>query len=86
MPRIDPRNAPAKVNQALCSTDQDTETFRQQSNDLTVCAGRQYDQFGSAFDWWSAGTDAKFEERAQCFVKQYSSYRVSELNKTVGNL
>ncbi|PNF39536.1 Neprilysin-1 [Cryptotermes secundus] len=45
--------------------------------------GRQYDQFGSAFDWWSAGTNAKFEERAQCFVKQYSSYRVSELNKTV---
>lgn len=48
--------------------------------------GRQYDEFGSAFDWWSTGTNAKFEERAQCFVDQYSSYKVSELNKTVNGI
>jgi predicted metalloendopeptidase len=51
-----------------------------------LCAGRQYDSFGSALDWWSSETNAKFEERAQCFVEQYSSYRVSEINKTVSTL
>jgi Predicted metalloendopeptidase len=48
-----------------------------------VCAGRQYDDFGSAYDWWSNETDAKFGERAQCFVDQYSSFKLPELNKTV---
>jgi len=45
--------------------------------------GRQYDDFGSAYIWWSAETDAKFQERAKCFVDQYSSFRVPELNMTV---
>jgi predicted metalloendopeptidase len=51
-----------------------------------LCVGRQYGAFGSAFDWWSSETSAKFDERAQCFVEQYSSYRVSEINKTVSTL
>jgi len=45
--------------------------------------GRQYDDFGSAYVWWSTETDAKFQERAECFVNQYSSFTVAELNKTV---
>jgi len=48
-----------------------------------VCAGRQYDAFGSAYIWWSNETNAKFQERAQCFVDQYSRFTVTELNKTV---
>ena len=50
---------------------------------IVVCAGRQYDDFGSAYVWWSAETNAKFQERAQCFVDQYSSFTVPELNRTV---
>lgn len=45
--------------------------------------GRQYDDFGSAYVWWSTETNAKFQERAECFVDQYSSFTVPELNKTV---
>jgi predicted metalloendopeptidase len=45
--------------------------------------GRQYDAFGSAYIWWSNETNAKFQERAQCFVDQYSRFTVTELNKTV---
>lgn len=63
----------------LCNADQQTDQ-------VFLCAGRQYDQFGSAVDWWSATTSSKFEERAQCFVDQYSSYTVSELNRTVSPL
>jgi len=50
---------------------------------IVVCAGRLYDDFGSAYVWWSAETEAKFQERAKCFVDQYSSFKVPELNKTV---
>jgi hypothetical protein len=53
-----------------------------QSNTV-VCAGRQYDDFGSAYVWWSSETDAKFGDRAQCFVDQYNSFKLPELNKTV---
>jgi len=36
--------------------------------------GRQFDAEGNLRDWWT-GQDAKaFEERAQCFVKEYSSF------------
>lgn len=61
-----------------------TATFINKTQPNTViCAGRQYDDFGSANNWWSNETDAKFQERAQCFVDQYSSFRVPELNRTV---
>lgn len=50
---------------------------------IVVCAGRQYDDFGSAYIWWSTETNAKFQELAQCFVDQYSRFTVPELNRTV---
>jgi len=46
-------------------------------------SGRMYDDIGSAYDWWSAETSAKFDERAKCFVDQYSSFILPELNMTV---
>ncbi|MGA2964420.1 MAG: M13 family metallopeptidase [Candidatus Korobacteraceae bacterium] len=36
--------------------------------------GRQFDAQGNLRDWWTAKDAAAFEERAQCFVDQYSKY------------
>ncbi|KAK0648606.1 hypothetical protein B0T16DRAFT_444608 [Cercophora newfieldiana] len=38
--------------------------------------GRHYDQNGNLTDWWTNTTVKAFEERAQCFVDQYSNYTV----------
>jgi endothelin-converting enzyme/putative endopeptidase len=36
--------------------------------------GRQFDAKGNLRDWWTAQDAKAFEERAQCFVDQYSKY------------
>ncbi|KAH3068212.1 hypothetical protein KXW16_002298 [Aspergillus fumigatus] len=38
--------------------------------------GRHYDQTGNYTDWWDAKTVQGFEDRAQCFVDQYSNFTV----------
>jgi endothelin-converting enzyme len=38
--------------------------------------GRHYDQTGNYTDWWDEETVKGFEERAQCFVDQYSNFTV----------
>lgn len=38
--------------------------------------GRHYDQNGNFTDWWTPATVSGFEERAECFVKQYGEYSV----------
>lgn len=38
--------------------------------------GRHYDQNGNYTDWWTNATVKAFEERAQCFVDQYSNFTV----------
>ncbi|KAK4235214.1 hypothetical protein C8A03DRAFT_18009 [Achaetomium macrosporum] len=38
--------------------------------------GRHYDQNGNYTDWWNNATVKAFEERAECFVDQYSNYTV----------
>ncbi|OLN86985.1 Endothelin-converting enzyme 1-like protein 1 [Colletotrichum chlorophyti] len=38
--------------------------------------GRHYDQNGNYTDWWSDATVKAFEERAQCFIDQYSNFTV----------
>ncbi|OKL63157.1 hypothetical protein UA08_01169 [Talaromyces atroroseus] len=38
--------------------------------------GRHYDQTGNSTNWWDDRTVAAFEERAQCFVDQYSNFTV----------
>ncbi|KAJ6167056.1 Peptidase M13 neprilysin [Penicillium chermesinum] len=38
--------------------------------------GRHYDQNGNYTDWWDSKTVDSFEERAQCFVDQYSNFTV----------
>lgn len=38
--------------------------------------GRHYDETGNYTDWWDAQTVSAFEERAQCFIDQYSNFTV----------
>lgn len=38
--------------------------------------GRHYDETGNYTDWWDQKTVDAFEERAQCFVDQYSKFTV----------
>ena len=40
--------------------------------------GRQFDAKGNLRDWWTAQDAKAFEERAQCFVDQYSKYEPVE--------
>ncbi|KAJ5727578.1 hypothetical protein N7493_005398 [Penicillium malachiteum] len=39
--------------------------------------GRHYDETGNFTNWWDDQTVKDFEERAQCFVDQYSKFTVS---------
>ena len=36
--------------------------------------GKEMDQDGNLVSWWSNASLAAYEERAQCFVDQYSQY------------
>lgn len=38
--------------------------------------GRHYDETGNFTDWWDGKTVTAFEERAQCFIDQYSEFTV----------
>ncbi|POS86146.1 hypothetical protein EPUL_003660 [Erysiphe pulchra] len=42
--------------------------------------GRHYDQNGKYTDWWNNETVSSFEERAQCFVNQYSNFTIPGLD------
>ncbi|TQS35652.1 hypothetical protein Golomagni_03923 [Golovinomyces magnicellulatus] len=44
--------------------------------------GRHYDENGNYTDWWDNKTIANFEDRAQCFVNQYSKFTVPGLDGT----
>ena len=45
--------------------------------------GRQFDKDGNLVDWWDSETNDKYLKKADCLVKQYSSYSVPELNLTL---
>jgi len=38
--------------------------------------GRHYDYTGKLHDWWSEDSAIHFQQKADCFVRQYSSYEV----------
>ncbi|KAI8165535.1 Endothelin-converting enzyme 1 [Colletotrichum sp. SAR 10_70] len=38
--------------------------------------GRHYDQNGNYTDWWTDDTVKAFQERAECFIEQYSNFTV----------
>lgn len=39
--------------------------------------GRRYDKYGNLHQWWNNSTIKNFEQRVDCFVKQYSSYEIN---------
>ncbi|KAG0225370.1 hypothetical protein BGW41_004723 [Actinomortierella wolfii] len=41
--------------------------------------GRLYDANGAFANWWTSETQALFEQRAKCFVEQYSNFTVPNL-------
>ena len=48
--------------------------------------GSLFDHLGNNHPWWTPQTQANYQARAQCFVDQYSSFVVPELNKRVNGL
>jgi len=38
--------------------------------------GRDYDGTGLLIDWWEPATSAKFDQKVQCVIDQYSSFEV----------
>ncbi len=48
--------------------------------------GRQFDADGNLKDWWTAGDDKRFRERAACVIDQYSQYLIVDDIKINGNL
>ena len=40
--------------------------------------GRHYDQTGNYTDWWDDATVKAFEEKVQCFVRQYEDFTVPD--------
>ena len=48
--------------------------------------GRQFDANGNLADWWTAEDEKKFEEKADCEVKEYGSFVVVDDVKINGKL
>jgi len=46
-------------------------------------SGSQYDATGKMHDWFSNASKAAFNNKTQCYVKQYSAYNVSEVNLAI---
>jgi putative endopeptidase len=42
--------------------------------------GRQFDKNGNLKDWWTERSAKQFEKRAGCVERQFSSYKVDDLN------
>jgi predicted metalloendopeptidase len=49
-------------------------------------SGRRFDEHGNLRDWWTAEDSARFQERAQCFVDEYSQFVVVDDKKLNGKL
>lgn len=39
-----------------------------------VFVGRKYNKDGDLVNWWSNSSNEAFENKSQCFIKQYSSF------------
>ncbi|CEP16537.1 hypothetical protein [Parasitella parasitica] len=49
-------------------------------------SGRKYDGHGLLDDWWTNETSAKFDDKSQCFVDQYSKFKVPVPGNTTLNV
>ncbi|XP_059174583.1 neprilysin-1-like isoform X2 [Physella acuta] len=43
--------------------------------------GRQYDKNGNIKQWWDNRTIDAFRQRAQCFIDQYSNFKLEQINE-----
>ncbi len=48
--------------------------------------GRKFDENGTLRDWWTLEDSARFQERAQCFIDEYSRFPVVDDKKLNGQL
>ena len=48
-----------------------------------MVSGRLYDNLGNIRQWWDNATISKFEHKAQCIEKQYSSYVLEQINMQI---
>lgn len=37
--------------------------------------GKQYDKTGNLRDWWTTKTEREYNKRAECFIREYDSFR-----------
>lgn len=49
-------------------------------------SGSRYDELGNLKNWWSEKSSAIYKEKAQCLIKQYSSYSTSDGTHLNGEL
>jgi endothelin-converting enzyme/putative endopeptidase len=42
--------------------------------------GRQFDAKGNLADWWTEADGKAFEQRSECFVNQYGSFKAGDVN------
>ncbi len=49
-------------------------------------SGAHYDATGSLVDWWSADDKRKFDEKASCFVQEYSQFADGDLHVMANSL
>ena len=47
---------------------------------LRMFSGRKSDKYGNLAQWWSQKTIDTYLEKTQCFIDQYGSFRVPELD------
>ncbi|CAO3703649.1 unnamed protein product [Rhizopus stolonifer] len=43
--------------------------------------GRHFDADGKLVEWWTNATSQRFDEKANCFIKQYSQFNMTDENK-----
>lgn len=66
--------------QFVYNIDRNWRTDEMESQHAFDDSGRQYAGDGRIASWWTNETVTKFNERAQCFVNQYSNFTVAEAN------
>ncbi|KAK5645943.1 hypothetical protein RI129_004407 [Pyrocoelia pectoralis] len=45
--------------------------------------GRKYDKNGNLKNWWTNSTFANYEQKSQCFIKQYEKYNLANLQTKI---
>lgn len=48
-----------------------------------LVVGRRYDRYGNMTIWWTESLMREFNQRADCFVQQYSNFVIDHIKKPV---